>query len=68
MRADIAKIHAEGKGFPVNADGHIVSPRYTASETYRAALREWVRANPDKIPDWLKADMQILRGGRAKGR
>ena len=61
------RINAEGKNFPVNNEGFIVSPRYTPSPEYRERVVEWVRANPDRIPAWLKADMELMRGGKRRG-
>lgn len=58
---DLPRLSEENRCLPRNADGHIVSPRYSKG-TYLAKWGEWCRKNPRETwPEWLKKDVDILK-------
>ena len=58
---NLSAIHSEGKCFPENADGHIVSPIYSVDPNYRAKVLAWAEANPKRLPTWLIHDLSVMR-------
>lgn len=57
-------IHAQAKRLPANADGHIVSPRYTPSESpYHEKWDAYCATTPkENWPQFLIDDFLIMRG------
>ena len=58
---NLLAIHAEGKDFPCNAEGQIVSPLHSPDLTYRQRVLAWAEANPKRIPVWLIHDLSVMR-------
>ena len=60
---NLDRVNTEGKCFPENADGHIVSPIYSVDPSYRARLIAWAEdpANRGRVPTWLVHDLSVMR-------
>ena len=59
-------VQQENKCLPLNAEGHVVSPRYVPeNSTYLETWREWCRKHPkSEWPEWLKRDLEAMRPGK----
>ena len=58
---NLLAIHAEGKDFPCNAEGQIVSPLHSPDLTYRQRVFRWADENPTRLPTWLIHDLSVMR-------